>query len=161
MIIVALNNLTLHFFHFWNCRQWIAAKKTLTPQRILALQEQLLGFINEHVIPESGKYHVSKWDVDPTIHSLTPSSSSVPNSHSRKKRSSNSSVNKWVSTTLMFVWTSQNPSLLFMWDMSDNLDFIWPICNIILWMLCWLYLDLYVGQWPICDIRTCMLSNGW
>jgi hypothetical protein len=39
------------------------SKQYLTSQRILAKQEQLLGFINEEVIPLSGRHHVPKFAI--------------------------------------------------------------------------------------------------
>jgi hypothetical protein len=37
------------------------SKQYLTPQRILAVQEQLLGFINKEVIQPTERHHVAKF----------------------------------------------------------------------------------------------------
>jgi hypothetical protein len=37
------------------------SKQYLTQQKILAVQEQLLGFINEEVIQPTGRHHVAKF----------------------------------------------------------------------------------------------------
>jgi hypothetical protein len=39
------------------------SKQYLTPQRILAVQEQLLGFINAEVIEPTGRHRVSKFAI--------------------------------------------------------------------------------------------------
>jgi hypothetical protein len=39
------------------------SKQYLIPQRILVVQEQLLGFINEQVIQPTGRHHVAKFAI--------------------------------------------------------------------------------------------------
>jgi hypothetical protein len=53
----------LHFFDFLKLQQINLSKQYLTPQRILAVQEQLLGFINEEVIPPFGRHNVAKFAI--------------------------------------------------------------------------------------------------
>jgi hypothetical protein len=69
-------------------QQFDLVKQYHTPQRLLEVQEQLLGFINKEVIPPSGRHHVAKFAVG--------QESAPPPSPSKKKnqRASNSSVNK-------------------------------------------------------------------
>jgi hypothetical protein len=38
-------------------------KQYLTPQRILEVQEQLLGFINKEVIPLTRRHHIAKFAI--------------------------------------------------------------------------------------------------
>jgi hypothetical protein len=69
------------------------SKQYLTPQRILAVQEQLLGFINEEVIPESGRHHDAKF----AIGQESPPSPSPPkrrNLGKKNQRGLDSSVHK-------------------------------------------------------------------
>jgi hypothetical protein len=65
----------------------------LTPQRILAVQEQLLGFINEEVIPPTRRHHVAKF----AIGQESPPPPSPPrkrNPAKKNQRASDTSVNK-------------------------------------------------------------------
>jgi hypothetical protein len=48
---------------FLKLQQIDFSKQYLTPQRILAVQEQLFGFINEEVIPLTGRHHVAKFAI--------------------------------------------------------------------------------------------------
>jgi hypothetical protein len=69
------------------------SKQYLMPQRILAVQEQLLGFINEEVIPLSGRQHVDKF----VIGQESPSPPSPPKKRylaKKNQRASDSLVNK-------------------------------------------------------------------
>jgi hypothetical protein len=68
-------------------------KQYLTLQRILAVQEQLLGFINEEVIQLTGTHHVAKF----IIGQESPPPPSPPRKRKAPKKNqhgSNSSVNK-------------------------------------------------------------------
>jgi hypothetical protein len=69
------------------------SKKYLAPQRILAVQEKLLGFINKEIIEPSGRQHVAKFVIGQE--SPPPSSlSRKRNPPKKKQRGSDSSVNK-------------------------------------------------------------------
>jgi hypothetical protein len=56
------------------------------------VQEQLLGFINEEVIPPSGRHHVAKFSIGQE--SPPPHSSPKKRNPAKNQRASNSSVNK-------------------------------------------------------------------
>ena len=124
------------------------SKKCLTPQRILALQEQLLGFINEHVIKESGKYHVFKWhpDSEAVFPSLTPPSSSTAKLHSRKKSGSSSSVKN-------HIWVSNYCQTIY-----KTCVVYWIICDIIFWCCMLDYLWYYIWTCML-TIYNCVLCN--
>jgi hypothetical protein len=68
-------------------------KQYLTPQRILAVQEQLLEFINEEVIPSSGRYHVAKFAIGQES-APPPSPPKKRNLPKKNQRALDSSVNK-------------------------------------------------------------------
>jgi hypothetical protein len=74
------------------------SKQYLTPKRILAVQEQLLGFINEEVIPESGRHHVFKFAIGQESPSLTtappPSPPKMRNPAKKNHHASDSSIHK-------------------------------------------------------------------
>jgi hypothetical protein len=78
---------------FLKLQQIDLSKQYLTPQRILAVQEQLLGFINEEVIPPTGRHHVAEFD----IHQESPPPASLSKKRNPPKKNqcaSNSSINK-------------------------------------------------------------------
>jgi hypothetical protein len=69
------------------------SKQYLTPQRILAVHEQLLGFINKEVIPSTGSHHVAKF----AIGQASPPPPLPPKKRNPAKKNqhgSDSSVNK-------------------------------------------------------------------
>jgi hypothetical protein len=68
------------------------SKQYLTPQRILVVQEQLLGFINEEVIPLSGRHHVAKFAIGQEY--PPPSPLKKRNTAKKNRCASDSSVNK-------------------------------------------------------------------
>jgi hypothetical protein len=70
------------------------SKQYLTPKRILAVQEQLLGFINEEVIPESGRHHVFKFAIGQESPSLTTSPPKMRNPAKKNHHASDSSIHK-------------------------------------------------------------------
>jgi hypothetical protein len=69
------------------------SKQYLTPQKILAVQEQLLGFINEEVIPPTGRHHVTKFAIGQES-PPPPSLSKKRNPAKKNQHGSDSSVNK-------------------------------------------------------------------
>jgi hypothetical protein len=69
------------------------SKQYLTPQGILAVQEQILGFINEEVILPTGRHHVAKFSIDQES-PPPPSPSRKRNTTKKNQRGSDSSVNK-------------------------------------------------------------------
>jgi hypothetical protein len=69
------------------------SKQYLTPQRILAVQEQLLGFINEEVILLTRRYHVAKFAIGQES-PPPPSPLRKRNPPKKNQRGSDSSVNK-------------------------------------------------------------------
>jgi hypothetical protein len=82
----------LHFL-FSKLQQIDFSKQYLTPQRILAVQEQLLGGINDELIPPTGRHHVAK----SAIGQESPPPRSPPkkrNTAKKNQRASDSSVNK-------------------------------------------------------------------
>jgi hypothetical protein len=69
------------------------SKQYLTPQRILVVQEQLLGFIKEKVIQPTGRHHVAKF----VIGEESPPPPSPPrkrNAPKKNQRGLDFSVNK-------------------------------------------------------------------
>jgi hypothetical protein len=64
-----------------------------TPQGMLAVQEQLLGFINEEVIPLTERQHVAKFAISQES-PPPPSPSKKINATKKSQRASDSSVNK-------------------------------------------------------------------
>jgi hypothetical protein len=69
------------------------SKQYLTPQIILAVQEQLLGFINEEVILPTERHHVTKFAIgQESPPPLSPSRKRNP--PKKNQHGSDSSVNK-------------------------------------------------------------------
>jgi hypothetical protein len=69
------------------------SKQYLTPQRILAVQEQLLEFINDEAIPLTRRHHVAKF----TIGQESPPPPLLPkkrNPAKKNQRGSDSLINK-------------------------------------------------------------------
>jgi hypothetical protein len=69
------------------------SQQYLTPQRILAVQEQLLEFINEEVIPPTGIHHVDKFVIGQES-PPPPSPLRKRNPPKKNQRGSDFSVNK-------------------------------------------------------------------
>jgi hypothetical protein len=78
---------------FLKLQQIDFSKQYLTPQRILAVQEQLLGFINEEVILPTGRHHVGKFAIGQES-PLPPSPPRKRNPPKKNQRGPDSSVNK-------------------------------------------------------------------
>jgi hypothetical protein len=69
------------------------SKQYLTPQRILAVQTQLLGFVNEEVIPPSRWHHVTKFATGQES-PPPPSPSKMRNTTKKNHCALDSSINK-------------------------------------------------------------------
>jgi hypothetical protein len=69
------------------------SKQYLTPQRILAVQEQLLGFIKEEVIQPTGRHHVAKFVIGEES-APPPSPPRKRNTPKKNQRGLDSPINK-------------------------------------------------------------------
>jgi hypothetical protein len=69
------------------------SKQYLTPQRIRAVQEQLLGFINKEVIQPTGRQHIAKFAIGQEF-PAPPSPMRKRNPQKKNQRGSDSLINK-------------------------------------------------------------------